>query len=69
MVGCVDDAGQYTGSQIAFLYPDHSTALFGEFRNGEMIKAKPARLSEIAFEGGVLNPSFEVISDRLVRLS
>ena len=66
MVGCVDDAGQYTGSQIAFLYPDHSTALFGEFRNGEMIKAKPARLCGIAFEGGVLSPSFEVISERLV---
>ena len=66
MVGCVDDAGQYTGSQIAFLYPDHSTALFGEFHNGEMIKAKPARLCGIAFEGGVMSPSFEVISERLV---
>jgi len=64
MVGRVDDSGQYTGSQIAYLYPDNSTALFGEFHNGEMIKAKPARLCGIVFVGGVLSPSFQVTCDR-----
>ena len=66
IVGCVDDAGQYSGSQIAFLYPGYSTALFGEFHKGEMVKAKPARLCGIDFMNGVLCPSFEIISDRLV---
>ena len=69
MVGCVDDSGQYTGSQIAFLYPDYSTALFGTFYNGEMIKARPARISRIVIKDGVMCPTFDVVSsDRLVSL-
>lgn len=62
MVGCVDDSGQYTGSQIAFLYPDYSTALFGTFHNGEMIKARPARISRIVIKDGVMCPTFDVVS-------
>jgi len=55
----------FLGPDIAFLYPDFCTAIFGEFRNGTMVKAKEARLSNIEMRKGVLCPEFEVVSDRL----
>ena len=38
---------QLSGPEIAFLYPDFSTALYGQFENGVLVKAKEARLSNI----------------------
>ena len=35
------------GPDIAFLYPDLTTALFGEFKNGMLVQAKEARISNI----------------------
>ena len=64
MVGRVDSNGEYTGDEIAWIYPDFKTAFFGEFSKGIMIKAKPARLATIVFNDGVLCPSFDVFSDR-----
>ena len=34
----------YTGEDIAFLYPDMKTVLFGQFENGTMIAAKESRV-------------------------
>ena len=35
------------GPDIAFLYPNFTTALLGEFNEGILVKAKEARLSNI----------------------
>ena len=51
------------------MYPDYKTALVGEFRKGEMIKARPAMLSHVVIKEGVLCPSFDVVSERLVLVS
>ena len=66
LVGKVDINGEYTGDTIAYMYPDYKTALVGEFRKGEMIKAKPAMLSQIVIKEGVLCPDFDVVSERYV---
>jgi len=64
VVGCVDSKGKHTGQEIAFLYPDCTTVLFGEFQNGMLIQAKQARISNIEIMGGILTPSFQVVSER-----
>ena len=35
------------GPDIAFLYPDFTTALFGEFHEGILVKASEARISNL----------------------
>lgn len=64
LVGHVDANGEYTGADIAFLYPDMKTALVGEFCQGVMIKARPARLCKIVVKEEVLCPLFDILSDR-----
>ena len=38
LYGIVDDIGEFTGDEIAYIYPDLNTALFGKFVNGTMVK-------------------------------
>lgn len=44
IMGVVDAKGCLTGSDIAYVYPDHQWALMGHFINGEMKEATPAKL-------------------------
>jgi histone-lysine N-methyltransferase SETD7 len=44
LYGNVDDIGEFTGDQIAYIYPDLNTALFGKFVNGTMIDASEAKI-------------------------
>ena len=37
VVGELDQAGQLTGHDIAYIYPDHLTALLGQFCDGVMV--------------------------------
>jgi len=62
LVGQLDTFGQMTGSDVAFLYPDLKTALVGEFRNGELVSAFHAIVTDIHEELGLLIPSFEKLS-------
>merc|ERR1711892_176704 len=64
IVGCVDSQGNHSGPEIAFLYPDLTTALFGEFKNGMLVHAKEARISNIETCDRILSPSFQVVSER-----
>ena len=32
MIGVVDEKGEFSGDEIAFVYPDLSTALLGQFK-------------------------------------
>jgi len=56
--------GQYTGPEIAFLYPDLKTALVGKFQNGTLVSGREARLSGLDEESGVLVPTFRATSYR-----
>ena len=38
MYGVTDKAGDFTGPDIAYIYPDNSTALLGHFYKGHMVK-------------------------------
>ena len=40
MVGQADTAGHLTGPCLAYIYPDHSTALLGQFSDGVMISGR-----------------------------
>ena len=64
IVGQTDDQGDLTGENIAYLYPDFSTAIFGEFRKGMLVRGKAARVTGISFIEGVLWPKFTVESSR-----
>ena len=60
LVGRVDNAGAFTGTDIAFLYPDLSTALVGEWRDGQLVAGCSARLTALQEVHGVLVPSFTI---------
>ena len=60
LVGRVDNAGAFTGTDIAFLYPDLSTALVGEWRDGQLVAGCSARLTGLQEVHGVLVPSFTI---------
>jgi len=40
--GPLNKHGQFTGDDIAWVYPDNKTALLGSFEDGKMIEASPA---------------------------
>ena len=53
MTGVVEPrTGSLTGDNIAFLYPDLTTALLGTFRDGVAERVSPARLVSVRTEGG-----------------
>ena len=62
LVGHLDSGGQMTGSDVTFLYPDLSTALVGQFRNGELVSAFHSKLISVREKSGLLIPSFEKVS-------
>ena len=69
MSGIVDQAGQFTGDSIAYLYPDLSTALVGIFQAGVMVSAKPAMLERVKMVEGMASPVFTILGDQAVSYS
>ena len=57
----LDRSGHLSGRSCAFLYPDLSTALVGDFRLGKMVEARPGRVSG-CLEGadGILQLEFKL---------
>ena len=53
IIGKVDSKGEFTGDDIAYVYPDLETALVGTFKNGLMIKARPAEIIGEKCENGI----------------
>ena len=64
LVGHADGRGELTGDNIAFMYPDFSTAILGRFDKGILVRGKAARITGLSFIDGVLWPQFRVLSDR-----
>lgn len=46
LIGTVDEEGCATGDNFMYIYPDRKHALFGEFKDGAMVKAKAAVVIE-----------------------
>lgn len=59
MVGEVNDEGEMTGNQVAYIYPDGHMALLGSFVDGELIEARLASLT--VQESG--RPHFEIVDE------
>ena len=59
--GVVNEEGLLSGGGIAYIYPDHRTALVGTFENGVMKSAKPAVLASDL--SGDQPPRFEFRAD------
>jgi len=58
LVGQVDHRGAFTGENVAFLYQDLSTALVGEFTDGQMVSAREAKLQGLTCRDGILVPDW-----------
>ena len=57
--------GRNSGPDFAFLYPNLTTALFGEWKDGFLVSAQPARLNDLSLEqDGILEPTFSLTNDR-----
>ena len=54
LTGPVDLSGELTGDNIAFLYPDLTTGLLGQFYRGEAVNVSPASVSEVRIPAGGL---------------
>ena len=60
MCGVVDDQGNFSGSEIVYLFPNFKTAFLGEFReNGELIQGQATTLECHVVENGILVPLFK----------
>ena len=59
LVGEVEN-GEFSGSHIAFLYPDYLTAIYGLFENGVMKSAKSTVLIDVEYDSKtkILKPIF-----------
>ncbi|XP_061108623.1 histone-lysine N-methyltransferase SETD7 isoform X3 [Conger conger] len=60
VVGEVNEDGEMTGSNVAYMYPDGKTALCGSFVDGELIEARLAILSSVENE----RPHFNIMPDK-----
>ena len=60
MVGQVDPDGHLTGPYLAYLYPDHQTALVGQFCGGVMVAGREKVVVGVREDSaGVKVPVFE----------
>ena len=50
ITGQVDSRGRFTGDNIAFVYPDMSTAILGRYNDGVLVSGAPATVAEVTLE-------------------
>ncbi len=59
VVGSVDDTtGTFSGSNLAYIYPDMRMAWVGRFQDGVMVEGKQTEVIAITLQKGVLTPLF-----------
>ena len=54
MVGRVDEDGELTGGDLAYIYPDLTTALVGNFKKGELISGQVSSLVSVRLDYGAI---------------
>ncbi len=50
--GKVNEEGQLSGDEMAYLYPDKYTAIVGSFRKGTLVRGSESRLKDVQVEPG-----------------
>ena len=61
-VGKVDDSGELTGDDIAYIYPDFQMAIRGKFIEGEMIEGYQCEVVGCYEDCGIMVPVFSECS-------
>ena len=67
VVGPVDSDGELTGSDLAYIYPDLSTALVGTFEKGEFVSGQISSLVSIRLDYGAIQVT-NVIGESCIKL-
>ena len=62
LTGWLDSQGEMTGPELAFIYPDMSTAITGHFVKGKLVSGFHSRVVGLTHEGGLAVPAFERMS-------
>ena len=60
LTGPLDSSGDFTGDNIAYLYPDLTTAILGRFDKGVLISGRAASLSGVRLVDNIAVPEFTV---------
>ena len=58
IIGHVNEEGELTGPEIAYLYPDFQTGFLGKFENGVLVNAQAVHLECVVEEYNLLIPLF-----------
>ena len=61
VIGKVDDKGDLTGQDIAFIYPDVRTAIKGQFTCGVLESGQECRVTSSRQVGGVIVPRYSQV--------
>ncbi|XP_023349009.1 histone-lysine N-methyltransferase SETD7 [Eurytemora carolleeae] len=68
VVGVVDEEGQLSGTNIAYIYPDFKTALVGNFRDGVLEFGQVSSVKKVTTDNlGIKVPQFIEPEGRLYR--
>ena len=54
MVGRVDEDGELTGPDLAYIYPDLTTVLVGTFKKGELVSGQVSSLVSVRLDYGAI---------------
>ena len=54
LYGPIGINGKITGNRVAYIYPRSNLALFGKFRNNQMISAQKVKIEKLSCENNVL---------------
>ena len=58
LYGQVDDHGHFSGHEIAYIYPNLSTALLGTFHKDQLVEARACHITSAFIENDLLRVSF-----------
>ena len=54
VVGRVDEDGELTGPDLAYIYPDLTTVLVGTFKKGELVSGQVSSLASVRLDYGAI---------------
>ena len=59
----MDDQGEMHGEEVVYLYPDHSTAILGQFNHGKLVRGNIRMVEDAAVgAGGMLDLTFTEVT-------
>ena len=67
--GIPDEEGNFTGPEIAFVFPDLETAFLGEFLDGQMMSAVEAKVASVRLVDEIMEAEFEILGTEKVSFS